>query len=315
MIRLCPDNQSGYVVVDRNESRRIVLSTEAKATLNERRQCASLLAMVSDTPIISQLLPCVLLLNERQISLPDFQRLCRRFEQHPHAWPLRLRSSWNDTDLMVWLLEVLRKCLQDVLSQYHICLVLDVCACHVPERVVAKAARCGFALVYIAAGMTSVLQPLDVYVFARFKHALFAAFEWLAHRAPDGHVECISYVSKILEVATHIFFDFDWRWAFLKCGFGQRQNQISESMKQRIPGVVPPAGIPCDLPSLLEMQCIWPRKKDIPIGWLFHWAHQLEDEHPPRPVSEALDRPPAPPANPWLGRLRSSSRLVAQRQS
>ena len=115
---------------------------------------------------------------------------------------------------MIWLLEVLRLCLQDVLGQYQVCVVLDVCACHVPERVLAKAGRCGFAFVFIAAGMTSVMQPLDVFVFAKFKASLHAAFEWLAHRAPDGHVDIVSYIAKILEVATHVFFDSDWRWAF-----------------------------------------------------------------------------------------------------
>ena len=53
---------------------------------------------------------------------------------------------------------------------------------------ITKAARSGFKLVIIPAGMTSLLQPLDVYVFARYKRALTAAFERLGHASPNGHV-------------------------------------------------------------------------------------------------------------------------------
>ena len=256
---------------------------------------------------MNALLPLVMLLNARHVGAVAFDQLRRRFLHDDHCWPLRLESSWNGETLMVWLLEVMRKSLADVLDEYSICLVLDVCSCHVVERVITKAARSGVQLLFVPAGTTSLLQPLDVCVFAQFKHALAAAFERLGHESADGHVRSDLFVALVFEVGKHVFFAGDWSWAFRKCGFGDSQKQISNTLKLKVPGIVSICGVQGDLPSLADLRAIWPGRRTIPLGWLFHWCTAMASNTVPDMAPDIEFPVPDAVPNPWFGRLRSSS--------
>ena len=267
--------------------------------------------MISDVKVVNDLLPLILLVNERHVKAEPIASLQQHYANDDHCWPLRFESAWNDTTTMVWLLEVLRKALRDILSEYSICLLLDVASCHISDRVITKAARSGFKLVIIPAGMTSLLQPLDVYVFARYKRALTAAFERLGHASPNGHVRSDLFLREILDVAKEVLFGSKWDWAFRKCGFGEAQTRLGSTLKATIPDVLPPGGLAPELPTLLELRSIWPQGKVIPIGWLFQWCNVKPEVF--EAAAEEIEREqlPAPHVNPWIGRLRSSSALVA----
>ena len=309
MIHLFPSRQHGYVAAGTGVDRRLFLSREDKTSLAQRKQCVSLLAMVSNVSLINTLLPLVLLANQTYVSAEEMTRLTERYELDDHCWLLRLESSWNDNMIMVWLLEVLRKCLRDVMSQYTIGLLIDCCSCHIADTVITKAGRCGFRLLYIPAGMTATLQPLDCYVFARFKKAVLAAFHHLRGEAEDGRVRTELYIREIMEIGKHLLFEEEWTWAFNKCGFDGKQRQLAATMRKIIPGIEPQEQIPADLPTLHDLQTIFPKGKKIPIGWLFHWTTKVHEQEEQSPVVRLPQAGPAVHVSPWFGRLRSSSSL------
>ena len=309
MVRMCPDTKPGFVHAGTGRERTLVLSREEKSSLGERKQCSSLLAMVSDVEAVNAALPLVLLINERHISRARFQALEATFRNDDHCWPLRLDSAWNDSTTMVWLLETMRKSLLHLTGEYRFCLLVDCCSCHITDRVVAKAARSGFILVFVPSGMTSLLQPLDVYVFARFKSALSAAFEQLGHSSSDGHVQLGDFAEQVLRVAKHLLFNKDWTWAFRKCGFGNRQRDLAKTLLDKVPDIRPAPDQDPDLPSLAELKALWPGGKTVPIGWLFHWCNRADENVDEEVVAVAAAAAAKAMPNPWLGRLRSSSRL------
>ena len=131
MIHLFPKAQRGFVAAGTGSARKVFLCREEKSSLGERRQCTSLLAMISDVKVVNDLLPLILLVNERHVKAEPIASLQQHYANDDHCWPLRFESAWNDTTTMVWLLEVLRKALRDILSEYSICLLLDVASCHI----------------------------------------------------------------------------------------------------------------------------------------------------------------------------------------
>jgi hypothetical protein len=68
-------------------------------------------------------------------------------------------------------------------------LLLDTCGCHVSDVVTAKAAALNIWLVPVPAGLTHLLQPLDVYVFVGYKRYLREVYRELRSRAEEASPE------------------------------------------------------------------------------------------------------------------------------
>jgi hypothetical protein len=101
--------------------------------------------------------------------------------------------------------------------------------------------------------------------------------------------------------------------AFRRCGL--LGGCLCSARFQRASAVAAPPVVPTELPTLPQLQTLYPRNEYIPVDALFAPLHREPVERVAR-LSPAVARPspsaasagPSNPEGPWLGRLRSSSR-------
>ena len=307
MVALWQSGRRNLVKVEPFANRKRFLDREEPGTLAQRRHNCSLLGFISDNAEAQARLPLIMLLNEHHVPAAAAETIVEELRDNEHVIFLRRKSSWNTVDLMVWIMGVLRRRLAAMESFAHFVLLLDCAPVHTHTRVVQAATRNNIVLVFLAASMTASLQPLDIFVFSALKGYIKDAYErWMLRE--EGGTRTETFVSEILRTTDEYLFGRTWKSAFRGCGFGNRQSELANHLRARYPGIIQD-GVPgSDLLTLQQLQACWPRRKDIPIGWLFSWV-QDEDDPPPLPppahspcLSAGRER-----KHPWHGRSRSSS--------
>ena len=307
-IRLWQGGKRQLVKVERRVRRRLFLDREERGSLADRRQNASLLAFIADDVDAQARLPLILLLNERHVAAEDAVPLLAAVREHEHIVVLRRRSAWNNVDLMVWIVQELRRRTRNLAPLAQVVFLLDCAPCHTHARVAHVAARNQIILVFLAASMTASLQPLDVYVFSALKRYMCHAYERvvLEREGQRATVECLL---SMLLTADEYLFGRSWQHAFRGCGFGARQMQLTAHLRARFQGIVPAEGLGAELLTYEQLCLVWPQRLLVPIGWLFAWAsgEDLPTVYPTAAPPPAYSRTET--RNMWHGRLRSSSTL------
>jgi hypothetical protein len=190
---------------------------------------------------------------------------------------------------------------------------MDACPVHISQAIVRTAHRLGYHYHLIAASTTKWLQPLDVAVFGPLKHrlrALFAQRQLELRRAELTAAEMWPLLARACE---EVLRARGWSDAFRRCGL--LGGCLRSARFQRASAVAAPPVVPTELPTLPQLQTLYPRNEYIPVDALFAPLHREPVERVAR-LSPAVARPspsaasagPSNPEGPWLGRLRSSSR-------
>ena len=146
------------------------MEQETYAPLHKRRLACSLLAFIADVAEAQALLPLILICNEQTITDQESATINEEFSGGSQCWLLRRKSAWVNAQFLIWLMGVLRKCLSSLDRIAQLVLLMDCCPVHATASVLRAAALNGIVVIFIPALMTIVLQPLDVYVFAKLKH-------------------------------------------------------------------------------------------------------------------------------------------------
>ena len=107
----------------------------------------------------------------------------------------RRKSSWNNTSCMCEILDLLAHALK-VFPRFQPILLLDTASCHISDKVAAKAAALNMWLVPVPAGLTYLLQPLDVCVFFGYKEFLRQQYRKI--RAEKGMVTAEMWLQLLL---------------------------------------------------------------------------------------------------------------------
>jgi len=278
-------------------SRQDFLSRETRSTLSKRRACCSLVCFIADDEEVQLLLPQILLVSNPLITQSECQQLQEELLPSRTLFLKRGKTSWVDGEALVEILNLLGKCLEAVKPLAQCLLLLDCSPVHATERVARAAARQKLLLHYVPASMTSVLQPLDVYVFAGFKRLLRRGYEEELLRSPDGFVKNIDILRIVFRVAGTYLYKTSWKYAFRGCGFGDQQKHLGRRVRMylKYQDSEPLAGN--DLPSLADLRSVWHYSRALPLGWLFHLPlHRSQDrdgrdprqEPPPASYSERL---------------------------
>lgn len=262
--------------------------------LQTKRAAVTLVAMICDDARLQKVLPQIFVLNERIMSQADFNEVAGKCEDN--VFMIRRKSSWVNADLMVQIIELLRKCLKSELVNRHTILRMDTCPAHMKPSVLRACADLGVHVHFVPALTTSWLQPLDVLAFAPLK-------SWISRDMEQRRLACESGILSKLDVldlwrrAVDAVLRFrEWGNAFDLCGL-RGQGLLSKRLMARLRYSMPPV-VANGLPSLGDLQATFPAGTNIPIDALFEAA--MSKEVGPRrvmlrlPASATL--PQAPPA-------------------
>jgi hypothetical protein len=256
----------GIVVAPTGVPLKTFLKQETRASLRLRRSAVTLVAMVCDCAATQRLLPQVIVGNEHVLSKQDMELITSACP--PNVFVLRRKSSWLTADLLVHILKLLAACLDRVLPHRHVFLSMDACRIHLTESVATACSKAGIHLMYIPAGMTAWLQPCDTHVFSKFKRFLGQGYEELQLAAPDGDVSVAQMVGLICRGVSEVMDSQCWLRAFQHTGLRDKQAHVSQSLLGRLSYSSPPS-VPATLPSLEELQAIYPGRSQVPLDAIF----------------------------------------------
>lgn len=268
--------KAGMVVIPKDTKKRHLLEKEHVASLSIRRSMFTYLSFVCDDPDIQKYLPQIVLVSQRAVPQRDFNIVQNWLVDRPGLLLWRRKSSWVTSAMMIEITALLAKCLRQFDAEVQFLWLIDCAPVHSTPEVVRAIARAGIYVVYIPAGMTSYLQPLDVYVFSQLKKNMRESFERVSLRTTQGTVSTVQVLCLTFLAIRAVVQHRTWRHAFVGCGFGENQRLLGQRLRRRLDWVdaVPP--VSGDLPTLAQLQSIFPGSRAIPLGWLFHLVTQRE---------------------------------------
>ena len=299
--RLCSEATKGAVAVGRNRSRKEALIGEHKASLSARRMAVTLVASVCDDTEIQAFLPQVILGNKQVLSKSEAHRI--NAEPDACVYCVRQKSGWVNKEILSKIMHLMGIALKPWQQSRYFVLCMDACPCHCSVEVVRACNKAGLHVCYVAASMTSLLQPCDTHVFVRLKRFLRAGIETLRLQSETGETQTYDVLKLISEAVRCVLNKNDWKEAFASTGLRDVQRGVSKSTVRKLQWPEVPQ-IGAALPRLAQLQQVYPSKFMIPVATIFQLCS-------PPPVAEAFEADASGQASNesvWAGRLRSGTR-------
>jgi len=306
-VKLSPTLKRGHVAVRNGFTRKRFLQQERKNGLKARRAAVTLVAFVSDNKEVNKALPQIIVGSEAVIQAWMVPLLANR--QADNIFVLRRKSAWLAASNVAHFVKALGVALDAFMDRFRFILMMDAAPVHIPRRVVQACTRAGLHFLCIPASMTAYMQPLDTHVFALYKNYIRDGIEAAVINSASGEVGTFTTLEILVNGIQQVIQARPWRQAFLQNGFGEHQQNVSASLKQRL-GLDGMLDVPADLPTLEELNSIYPRRHEPPVGYLFELFLPARTRARILPLTFRDTAPRVAARNPWAGRLRSSSSLA-----
>ena len=231
-----------------------------RASLAKRRQMLSLIAFVCDDSGLQDMMPRVIVCNERTISKTVAASVRKTLPKRLQL--IRKQSAWNDSATLAGIVRDLGHRLQKFQPRVPV-LLMDACRIHMHPQVLRACADVGIMVVLVPPQSTSLLQPLDVdaYGFNMFKACLRR--EWIAVRVRGAVDVPFSEFMKCIARAMHDSFDKrTWADVFDRVGYGLLQKAVSSSLLQQLDsdGI---EGVGCERPALNVLLKCFPKRSRV----------------------------------------------------
>ena len=222
-IVLSHDGQKGVVTRTNHKDVVFVPKTSAK------RGSLTYAALVCDDQQVQPILPQMIIGNEHVLRVRDMKEL---EAQVPHnVFLVRAKSSWITIELMVHILKLLRKTLDDSGVHKKPVLLLDNCPVHLHVLVWRAARRYQVFLCFVPAKMTWLCQPLDVVDFRRFKAHLRSQYRMMQINEGQAMLRVITMVRLLLGAIRNIIEGYSWHMAFEHCGYSMNTDSVRSKIK------------------------------------------------------------------------------------
>ena len=287
---------------------------EQAVSLRSRRAALSLVCFVCDDPVAQRLLPQVIVGNEKVLAASVAQEF--QDAHHGNIYLLRRKSAWVNGGTLRCIIQLLAAAVEPLQASRHIILSMDACPVHLVPSVLRSVAKGGMHFLLIAAKMTKWMQPCDVAVFAPLKHRLRQLYGAAQIEARAAELPPKAVLHLIATAVDEVVTGKNWAPAFRRCGL-QGGWPTSTRFLQAL-GSMAGRQESSDLPSLAQLQTLFPRGRDIPLDALFATClrplgrAEALPGRPGRPSSAAAPDPAGASRSPWLGRTRSTSALALE---
>ena len=221
-----------------------------------RAHC-TLVAFVTDDAGLQKELPHIFLPASSTRALSRVEKA--RFDEMEK--PLEYWSGtggWVTCELMKDILTRLRAAVRLVRGNARILLWMDAASQHVGIDVLNHAARLQIFLVVVPAGLTWLMQPLDVYVFAKLKTALRDGHRSLRATRPEGRLLAGEWVTVTSKAVRSVLVDQNWSTIFGKLGMGHDGGATNERL---CPYMMPVAEVAACEPSEADIDTLLGRHR------------------------------------------------------
>ena len=235
------------------------------ASLQEMRMRCSLLCTICTDTGIQPYLPQVLLTNGkifgRKPAIPHLKGNLIMWTQ---------KSSWASQATLRRYVSLLGSRLQHVAPGRDYLLLLDCAPCHLHDSIKNQAKMCKIRLIYVAAGLTRLLQPADVALFGQLKQKL--AELYFAKKADNatGKIHPLEWLDVLGSTLQTVLPAVRWSHAFQKVGALDGQTDVPPSVFADLGWSTPPA-IPDGPPTELEARAIFPKGRKLDVMAYVMW--------------------------------------------
>lgn len=272
------------------------------ATRRQQRGAFSLVAFICDDEEIQRALPQILVAASQVLNKATATEA--RAKLHKNVFLLRRKSAWVNKPLLVEMLQLLSEVLKPWKATHQPVLTFDALPAHLAPEVLRAAGKANIWSIVLPAKLTGLLQPLDTDVFARLKAFLRRKYVEAAGQSDDGQVFTSSIIASVNDACKHVLCGYEWGPVFDKNGLQANQENVRASILRSLEWESCPS-VGSAMPSLQQLQDIWPAGKQVAVEALFHQF--LRKPGPSRRVStESL--PPLEDTTggmePWSKRLR-----------
>ena len=180
-----------------------------KVDLATRRAYVTLVATLCSDARVQARIPQILLGNEHVLT-KDLLGLER--PSSLRVW--RRKSGWCNQEILKEYLTLLKRSLEDVMASHTVVLVWDCAPCHLQESVAQRAQSLGFRVACIPARATACLQPCDLLLFRRLKHAIRLSCASAKAESVDGRLEPKTWLRSVMTATHSILTSISWKKGF-----------------------------------------------------------------------------------------------------
>ena len=202
-----------------------------RAKLSMQRMNLTYVALISDDSEFNAELPQFIIGDSRSFTLQRFPLW--RDAAPRNVYLLRSTKAWNNWFTMVKIIRILGLTARTLRPDCQVILCLDTANSHLHEQVLATSHEEGVPLVHIPARCTSLMQPLDVYVFRVFKERLRRRFHDI-HGDATGPLSIDSLLRALYDAMWHAIVNPAWPDIFAKCGLTYRQFEVSSYIERHL---------------------------------------------------------------------------------
>jgi len=213
-------------------AKHLIKSRRAKTRIRKKelRGSVSHVAIIADKPDVQKCLPQVFIGNRHRFTLGLMAEVVGSKPEFIHLF--RRKSSWNNIENMISVLELLAAALGHFPDLQPI-LLLDTVRCHIAPNILRKAAELKLWIAPVPAGLTYLLQPLDVRCFAQHKSFLRSAYR--AARIASGALSARQWMTLLFQVCTDFLNATPWAPAFCSVGIGAGEPRLGTELRILFP--------------------------------------------------------------------------------
>lgn len=196
-----------------------------------RGKCTFMAAITTDREL-QQKLPQVLLPNAKGMK-KKWDGTDSKRAAYPTIQILKDTSGWMTNQALDDYFDILHEALLEA-GIAKVVLVMDCHQSHYSIKTLRKLRKFGWRVLFVPAKLTFLLQPLDAYVFSRFKREFHTAGTKNRIMSPNGRVTFEQWVDACFATITDVFSNMHAETYFQKCGCDIPSNSISASISRHV---------------------------------------------------------------------------------
>ena len=203
-------------------------------TQAKTRTCISYCAIIASEPLISAILPQILIASRRNMSRSLEQFSDVMLGVRTHLWVRE--SAWLTQEVFLEILDLVLDALEPYNDFFDFVLVFDASRVHLSVDISRKLFMAGVRIVVVPAKLTWLLQPLDTHVFANFKNNLRKHLQKVRLNAPQGQLNDRQWIQAVAHCINEMA-NVDHARSFHRNGMMGRQNDMKAVEKNTIPAM------------------------------------------------------------------------------
>ena len=184
--------------------------------------------MVCDDSSLQHVLPQFIIGNQNILRVADLKELDPMLPENIIV--VRAKSSWITTELLIVVLELLRRRLDNHRVAKSPVLLMDGCPVHLQAQVW-KAARRLQILCFVPAALTWLLQPLDVKILNKLKAFVRSEYRKKQIEMASAFVTTVDVIKIWVTAIRKVLQGHAWGGAFDECGYSQDAASVMSAIR------------------------------------------------------------------------------------